>query len=103
LTLRNPPTSPLFPYTTLFRSDLFDRPIIGAIPASRVLPKSPDPQALPPGEAEAFRMLRTNLRYFNVDREVNSVLVTSPEPGDGKDRKSTRLNSSHLGISYAVF
>ena len=35
-------------------------------------------------EAEAFRTLRTNLRYFNVDTPVRSILVASPLPGDGK-------------------
>jgi capsular exopolysaccharide synthesis family protein len=35
-------------------------------------------------EAEAFRTLRANLRYFNVDRQVRSMLVASPLPGDGK-------------------
>ncbi len=35
-------------------------------------------------DTEAFRMLRTNLRYFNVDEELNSILVMSAEPEEGK-------------------
>jgi len=35
-------------------------------------------------DAEAFRMLRANLTYFNVGRDVRSVLITSAAPGDGK-------------------
>src|SRR5205814_7323727 len=66
--IRPPPTSTLFPYTTLFRSS----------PAHRAAATACRPR---PG----------------CDEEENSS-----QPGRG-DRKSTRLNSSHLGISYAVF
>src|SRR5256885_10413546 len=74
--IRRPPRSTLFPYTTLFRST-----------SSAKLPKS----------------------------AVTLVVVLRPKPGQeslleaelralvGPDRKSTRLNSSHLVISYAVF
>lgn len=37
-----------------------------------------------PHEAEAFRMLRAHLRYYNVDRDIRTILVTSISPGDGK-------------------
>lgn len=40
--------------------------------------------ALSPAEAEIFLMLRTNLRYFNVNKDIRSVLVTSAGPGEGK-------------------
>src|SRR5437899_3367835 len=63
LLLRRPPTSPLFPYTTLFRSD------------TQPVDNNARPSFWPMGGA---------------------WLAT-------QDRKSTRLNSSHLGISYAVF
>jgi capsular exopolysaccharide synthesis family protein len=45
-------------------------------------------------DAEAFRMLRTRLRYFNVDRDIQSVLVTSSAPGDGKTTISWNLAAS---------
>jgi polysaccharide biosynthesis transport protein len=41
-------------------------------------------EPLSPAETEVFRMLRANLRYFNVQRKIKSVLVTSAEPGEGK-------------------
>ena len=47
-------------------------------------------------EAEAFRTLRTNLRYFNVDTPVRSILVASPLPGDGKSTVAR-----HLAITMA--
>ncbi len=47
-------------------------------------------------EAEAFRTLRTNLRYFNVDSPVRSILVASPLPGDGKSTVAR-----HLAITMA--
>jgi capsular exopolysaccharide synthesis family protein len=47
-------------------------------------------------EAEAFRALRTNLRYFNVDTPVRSILVASPLPGDGKSTVAR-----HLAVTMA--
>jgi tyrosine-protein kinase len=71
----------------------FRRPIVGTIPESRILAKAEFLQAgpLPPGEEEAFRMLRANLRYFNVDRQIQSVLVTSAAPADGKSTVAWNL------------
>src|SRR5262245_64319635 len=73
--IRRPPRSTLFPYTTLFRS--------GGI--------SPD---LPRRRPRGRRLDRGGARLLPEFLE--------PEPR-ALDRKSTRLNSSHLGISYAVF
>src|SRR2546426_1935369 len=85
--IRRPPRSTLFPYTTLFRSRIavdrcteVDRRFPGALHA--LAPGHPDVVA-----AEPTRSIRD---------EVQGVLI-------GRDRKSTRLNSSHLVISYAVF
>src|SRR5256885_4412063 len=78
--IRRPPRSTLFPYTTLFRSHQFCR--IGRyayIGAATVIT-----QDVPP-----FSRVVT-------ERETKSY-------GLNTDRKSTRLNSSHLVISYAVF
>src|SRR5256885_11680453 len=76
LMIRRPPRSTLFPYTTLFRSE------IGIAVAARVLHLRP-------------------LRAAHVLHEEKRVLVVLRR--DDEDRKSTRLNSSHLVISYAVF
>src|SRR2546426_7828392 len=73
--IRRPPRSTLFPYTTLFRSD--------PAPESRTHSASPTPR----GRAQTERVAG----------------VTASDPEQRPDRKSTRLNSSHLVISYAVF
>src|SRR2546422_3396219 len=75
--IRRPPRSTLFPYTTLFRSHLTER----AAPVLARMPHVPEAKAL-----------------LSTDGGVC--------PDDGAplvDRKSTRLNSSHGYISYAVF
>ena len=64
---------------------VFDLPILATVPKSRALQRRVEtPHGLPPVEGEAFRMLRANIRYFNVDREIRSVLLTSAAPKDGK-------------------
>jgi receptor protein-tyrosine kinase len=64
--------------------ELFQRPLLGGVPNSRALLRGDLHRELPPMDAEAFRMLRANLTYFNVGRDVRSVLITSAAPGDGK-------------------
>src|SRR5690554_7793895 len=83
-----PPRSTLFPYTTLFRSELKDRW-----------------NELKPELDEVPNFIRSHAKDLNEAQARNF----SPKPqGAGwsiteKDRKSTRLNSSHVRISYAVF
>jgi polysaccharide biosynthesis transport protein len=73
--------------------DVFGMPILGTIPQSRTIPKlGPGVELAPTGmEGEAFRMLRANLRYFNVDREINTILITSAAPQDGKTTISLNI------------
>jgi tyrosine-protein kinase len=66
--------------------ELYGLPILARIPRSSKLeggaPEEIGPQTL---EGEAFRVLRTNLRYFDIGRKnSHSVLMVSPEEGDGK-------------------
>src|SRR2546430_10798005 len=75
--IRRPPRSTLFPYTTLFRS------LPGTVP---------DPGA------EVDRLAKLGIRAIKL-HPSHQVL----SPNDYIDRKSTRLNSSHSQISYAVF
>src|SRR3712207_7504584 len=82
--IRRPPRSTLFPYTTLFRS--LD---VGALAALELLGRAPRQQ---PGRLE----LRGHVSKLELDRLVLGDRHT-------QDRKSTRLNSSHANISYAVF
>src|SRR2546426_4324998 len=88
--IRRPPRSTLFPYTTLFRS-------VGIGPAE-------EPFAAPWSQAVAEEEAHVGRRGEERDRrvEVGDVHVLAA-PGSLADRKSTRLNSSHLVISYAVF
>jgi capsular exopolysaccharide synthesis family protein len=65
--------------------ELYGLPILARIPRSRRLAGRREAGLGPQTqEGEAFRVLRTNLRYFDVDRDVHSILMVSPEEGDGK-------------------
>src|SRR3712207_7609320 len=91
--IRRPPRSTLFPYTTLFRSWLvphFEKMLYDNALLSRLYLEAH--QAT--GDAFYRRIAEETLDYVLRD-------MTSPE--GGLDRKSTRLNSSHANISYAVF
>src|SRR3712207_6901423 len=80
LMIRRPPRSTLFPYTTLFRSCAID---LG------------DPTA---------PMSRVGLDLYAPPAKGAHLDVESKaDPDNERDRKSTRLNSSHANISYAVF
>src|SRR3712207_8146202 len=77
--IRRPPRSTLFPYTTLFRS-------LGE------LARQEDLLGVPAGELPRRRLRSGGLHLEPLDDRARSL-----------DRKSTRLNSSHANISYAVF
>src|SRR2546430_10245647 len=83
--IRRPPRSTLFPYTTLFRS--LHAPAAGRGAESR-------------GD-RAHAAVRLGIGAF-ADRDPPGI-PAAHRPGDSRDRKSTRLNSSHSQISYAVF
>jgi capsular exopolysaccharide synthesis family protein len=67
---------------------IYRLPLLGVVPESAALSPSArqtaDTRVLPPGEAEAFQLIRAHLRYFNVDRELRALMVVSAAPGDGK-------------------
>src|SRR3712207_7646159 len=86
--IRRPPRSTLFPYTTLFRSKNPDCKHPGKHP--RTLHGSKDATSDP----DVIR------EWFTRWPDSNLALRTGADSGD---RKSTRLNSSHANISYAVF
>jgi len=66
-------------------AEAYRLPLLGTVPQARALAVDSDSASpLPPAASEAFRMLRGRMRYFNVDRDIRSVLVTSPAPRDGK-------------------
>jgi polysaccharide biosynthesis transport protein len=64
---------------------IYGVPVLARLPRSRALTATRDTDDLERApEAEAFRILRANLRYFDVDERVRSLLISSPQPGDGK-------------------
>src|SRR3712207_7332775 len=88
--IRRPPRSTLFPYTTLFRSEELEAY------ADRVI--------------DGYDELTPNFKGAILHRQVLGPYDMEQELGliggnifHGEDRKSTRLNSSHANISYAVF
>src|SRR5256885_11223801 len=91
--IRRPPRSTLFPYTTLFRSGIH----LGGVPM--------------PGRGRASftkrqkERSRQDKQREKAERKAQRKVEkqTGPEGTESQDRKSTRLNSSHLVISYAVF
>ena len=64
----------------------FGLPLLGVVPESGAYSAASSGEGgrLPARESEAFRTLRAHLRYYNVDRSVCTVLVTSAAPGEGK-------------------
>src|SRR2546430_8667656 len=79
--IRRPPRSTLFPYTTLFRSPC------------------PEPGRGRESERDSLHRIAPRILKSRTSAERQ----TANCPPDGGDRKSTRLNSSHSQISYAVF
>src|SRR3712207_7782489 len=96
--IRRPPRSTLFPYTTLFRSR-DDGPV-------RVVGRGfggPLGEAREPGSWRGARSLVVSDVVGVHEDERRRAGVHVEVDGGGRDRKSTRLNSSHANISYAVF
>src|SRR3712207_7988028 len=87
--IRRPPRSTLFPYTTLFRSD--------QVAHTRALGRESAAH-----QRDLVRALQRTIRDRCRSPVGASPARNFPEHGRG-DRKSTRLNSSHANISYAVF
>src|SRR3712207_7538865 len=93
--IRRPPRSTLFPYTTLFRSGS------GVVPAVGVDELLGDDVEEVPGQLEPPAL---GGRLVERDQALGQVGVVLEHAGvPAEDRKSTRLNSSHANISYAVF
>src|SRR5258708_15345054 len=88
--IRRPPRSTLFPYTTLFRSHQLGQDLAGALAAGRTVAA-----VMPAAHGLADHAgVAVAERFQGLDREIARL---------PRDRKSTRLNSSHQIISYSVF
>ena len=89
---------------------VFNRPTLGAIPLSPALARNSrtkpnvkgKARALGAGEMEAFHMLRANLRYFETDRAINSVVVTSAAPSEGKSTVAWNLAAASANAGNRV-
>src|SRR5258708_19191683 len=92
--IRRPPRSTLFPYTTLFRSPTRKRPFY----------THPDPAR--PEYTNSFDLIFRGTELVTCGQRLHryeDYLAARNQFGASEDRKSTRLNSSHQIISYAVF
>src|SRR3712207_7309860 len=85
--IRRPPRSTLFPYTTLFRSG---RVVLASLHVGLDVLRRHQPHLMPEGPQLARP-------------EVRGRAGLDADQAGRQDRKSTRLNSSHANISYAVF
>src|SRR3712207_7613626 len=83
--IRRPPRSTLFPYTTLFRSGVY----VWGVHSLRLV-----------GSVNKLLQGKTREKGGTMGTLKEAVAVVT---GASRDRKSTRLNSSHANISYAVF
>src|SRR5256885_13296075 len=96
--IRRPPRSTLFPYTTLFRSlhDMFAMPFEEIAPIVKRSPAAARHLASRARRRVQGASAAPEIDHTRQRKVVDAFLAAS-------DRKSTRLNSSHLVISYAVF
>src|SRR3712207_8558106 len=95
--IRRPPRSTLFPYTPLFRSGVLG--VRGAIERAVVAnARMSGPRRC---VTRPFTQVIDGRGIRRITIRVNGRVVS--RTNGGKDRKSTRLNSSHANISYAVF
>src|SRR3712207_9408147 len=101
--IRRPPRSTLFPYTTLFRSHVTKGTAASGsscTPAPLVYTTHP-PESVPAPLAQHGPGLQEGPGPLCPLTRLLSSLMPTPDP-QNPDRKSTRLNSSHANISYAV-
>ncbi len=81
--------------------EIYRSPLLGAIPDSKALARSArggggPATALPPVEAEAFSLVLAHLRVFNVDRDLDTLVIASAEAGDGKT-----IVARHMAVAAA--
>lgn len=84
--------------------EAFGLPVLASVPKSRALAGSNGTalEQLPPGDAEAFQLLRANLHYLNTDQELRSVVVTSTGVGDGKSTVALNLAKADAIVGKKV-
>ena len=87
--------------------EIYGLPLLGVVPESAALSGSArgakdSTRTLPAGEAEAFQLIRAHLRYFNVDRQLHTLLVASAAPGDGKTTIARHLAAAAARMGSRV-
>src|SRR5690242_21099379 len=94
LMIRRPPRSTLFPYTTLFRS----------IHSTTMDKKGQQEAAMSKEAGQTSMIMSKNGLFYRLPQALSTAVNrTHKREFSERDRKSTRLNSSHMSISYAVF
>jgi len=86
---------------------VYGLPLLGVVPESNALARSARykgglPGEIAPNEAEAFHLIRAHLRYFNVDKELRTLLIASAAPGDGKTTVARHLASAAARMGARV-
>jgi succinoglycan biosynthesis transport protein ExoP len=86
---------------------IYGLPMLGVVPNSRALSRAASRRggtetALPAVEAEAFSLIRAHLRFFNIDRDLRTVAIVSPAPGDGKSTVAWRLAEAAARLGSRV-
>src|SRR5256885_10975076 len=99
--IRRPPRSTLFPYTTLFRSSLHVYIFIVRSQEPQMTVEEGDFVAVQASKNQTAQQASTSRPQQVQYQSIKNSRI--PHCSIGLDRKSTRLNSSHLVISYAVF
>lgn len=86
---------------------IYHLPMLGIVPKSSALARSRDGKSgmgivLPPAEAEAFNLIRAHLRFFNIDRDLRTLVIASPAPGDGKTTVARNLAEAAARLGSRV-
>jgi capsular exopolysaccharide synthesis family protein len=86
---------------------VYGLPLLGVVPESSALSRSGGGglaagTPLPSGESEAFHLIRAHMRYFNVDRELRTLVVVSAAPGDGKTTIARHLAAASARVGARV-
>jgi capsular exopolysaccharide synthesis family protein len=86
---------------------IYDLPLLGLVPESKALARAARRKGnagvqLPPGEEEAFHLILAQLRYFDVESELRTLLLASAIPGEGKTTVARHLASTAARMGLGV-
>jgi capsular exopolysaccharide synthesis family protein len=89
--------------TSVELAEIYNRPLLGVIRESpEYSGRGGQPAGVGPVVDEAFRLLRARLQYFNVDRQLKSILITSSIPGEGKTTVGVHLAAAAAAVGNRV-